>query len=116
MLFSPRYYLSLIIFFIFIKDLNEFYLISAVVKGGIMKDIKKALKIAQKTLKPKPQKPKLTPEQFKQLTKVNMTLNMVLQGKLTLKDLSDDTQDMLLKLAKTFIEEAAKKATKKIDP
>lgn len=81
-----------------------------------MDDIKDALKVVQKIIKPKSQKPKLTPEQFKQLTKVNNTLNMVLQGKLTLKDLSDDTQDMLLKFSKTFIEEAAKKATKSADP
>lgn len=80
-----------------------------------MDDINKALEIVKKTLKPKPQKPKLTPEQFKQLAKVNTTLNMVLQGKLTLKDLSEDTQDMLLKFAKTFIEESAKKATKNVD-
>lgn len=75
-----------------------------------MNDIIKTLSIVQKALQPKPQKPKLTLEQFQQLSKVNITLQLVLQGKLTLKDLEGDTKDMLLTLSKTFIEEAAKKS------
>ncbi|SBS31051.1 hypothetical protein MSP8887_01419 [Marinomonas spartinae] len=80
-----------------------------------MNKIRKSLKVAQKMLKPKPQKPKLTPEQFKQLAKVNSTLKKVLQNELAMKDLEDDTKDMLVKFAKTFIEEAAQKATKNVD-
>ncbi|WP_394183028.1 hypothetical protein [Marinomonas posidonica] len=78
-----------------------------------MGDLEKTLKIVLDTLKPKPQKPKLTPEQFQQLAKVNMTLQLVLLGKKTPKDLQDDTNKMLEKLAKTFIDDAIKKANEK---
>ena len=75
-----------------------------------MSDISKTLKVVQDALKPKPQNPKLTTEQCQQLAKVNMTLALVLQGKLTLKDLENDSKEMLLKLSKTFIDEAATKS------
>ncbi|KJY75696.1 hypothetical protein [Vibrio nigripulchritudo] len=75
-----------------------------------MEELLKGLEIAKKALKKRPQKPKLTPEQFLQLAKVKKEMEKILMGKQTVNDLSDKNKEMLIKLAKTFIEEAAEKA------
>ena len=85
------------------------------VLGSDMSDLEKGLKAVEKALKAKPkgQAPKLTPEQFQQLSKVKITLQLVLLGVKTPMDLQQETVKMLSKLAKTFIEEASEKANAK---
>ncbi|WP_353666999.1 hypothetical protein [Marinomonas sp. THO17] len=80
-----------------------------------MSDLIKGLKAVESALKAKPkgQAPKLTPEQFQQLSKVKITLQLVLLGVKTPMDLQQETAKMLAKLAKTFIEEASQKANVK---
>ncbi|BCL68466.1 hypothetical protein TUMSATVNIG1_04030 [Vibrio nigripulchritudo] len=75
-----------------------------------MEELLKGLEIAKKALKKRSQKPKLTPEQFLQLAKVKKEMEKILMGKQTVNDLSDKNKEMLIKLAKTFIEEAEEKA------
>ncbi|GLQ73466.1 hypothetical protein [Vibrio penaeicida] len=79
-----------------------------------MEDILKALELAIKALKKRPQKPKLTPEQFKQLAKVKKEIESILLGKQSIAELSNETNEMLMKLTKTFIEQAPEKATKSV--
>ncbi|ADZ91877.1 hypothetical protein [Marinomonas mediterranea] len=75
-----------------------------------MSDIEKALKLVSKGFKKKEKELKLTPEQLEQLLKVFLQVQSVLQGTGTIKDLEKENNKMLVKMAKTFIEEAAEKA------
>ncbi|EGU61378.1 hypothetical protein VINI7043_14275, partial [Vibrio nigripulchritudo ATCC 27043] len=51
-----------------------------------MEELLKGLEIAKKALKKRPQKPKLTPEQFLQLAKVKKEMEKILMGKQTVND------------------------------
>ncbi|NGN96220.1 hypothetical protein G5S52_00690 [Grimontia sp. S25] len=76
-----------------------------------MTDLIKALEMVKKAYKTKPQKPKLTPEQFQQKAKVEIRVKKVLNGTEPLDALAEETTKLLVELAKTFVKEAAAKAS-----
>lgn len=75
-----------------------------------MADLIKALKMVKNAYKPKPNKPKLTPEQFQKKSKVASSVNKVLNGVEPIDGLAKETTKLLAQLAKTFVQEAAEKA------
>lgn len=76
-----------------------------------MADLLKTLETVKKALKPKPQKPKLTPAQFKQKAKLEASVNKVIQGIDGTDTLMKEALKMVGKLAITFIQQAPEKVS-----